>query len=76
MIDTNLHKPSSAIHREVFVFSAIPVIQAELNEFMRPWNCRNIRKLAKVPEGVPECCLIYQLLLDFLKKVLMSVKEI
>ena len=39
MIDTNLHKPSSAIHREVFVFSVIPVIQAELNEFMRPWNC-------------------------------------
>ena len=35
MISTNLHKPSSAIHREVFVFSFIPVIQAELNEFMR-----------------------------------------
>ena len=49
MIGTNLHKLSSAIHREVFVFSVIPVIQAELNEFMRTWNCRNIRKSAEVP---------------------------
>ena len=30
MISTNLHKPSLAVHREVFVFSFIPVIQAEL----------------------------------------------
>ena len=54
MISTNLHKTSSAIHREVFVFSVIPVIQADLNEFMRTWNCQNIRKSAEAPGGVPE----------------------
>ena len=54
MIGTNLHKPSSAIHREVFVFRVIPVFQADLNEFMRTWNCQNIRKSAEAPGGVPE----------------------
>ena len=54
MINTNLHKPSSTIHRKVLVSSFVPVIQVELNEFMRTWNCRNIRKSAKAPGGVPE----------------------
>ena len=54
MISTNLHKSSSAIHREVFVFSFIPVIQADLNKFMITLNCRNIRKLAEAPGGVLE----------------------
>ena len=54
MIGTNLRKPSSAIHREVFAFSVIPVIQADLNDFMRTWNSRNIRKSAKAPGGVSE----------------------
>ena len=35
MIGTNLHKPTSVIHREVFVFNVIHVIQADLNELMR-----------------------------------------
>ena len=35
IINTNLHKPSSAVHRDVLVFSFIPVIQTELNIFMR-----------------------------------------
>ena len=53
IINTNLPKPSSAIHREVLVFSFIPVIQTELNIFMRIQNCRNIRKSAGAPGGVP-----------------------
>ena len=76
MIGTNLHKISSAIHREVFVFSVIPIIQTDLNEFMRTWNCRVIRKSTEHQEEFPKCCLIYQLLLYFLNKVLMSNKEI
>ena len=76
MIGTNLHKISSAIHGEVFVFSVIPIIQTDLNEFMRTWNCRIIRKSTEHQEEFPKCCLIYQLLLDFLNKVLMSNKEI
>ena len=54
MISTNLYKSSSAIHREVFVFSFIPVIQADLNEFMITLNCRNIRKSAEAPGGFLE----------------------
>ena len=76
LIGPNLHKISSAIHREVFVFSVIPIIQTDLNEFMRTWNCRIIRKSTEHQEEFPKCCLIYQLLLDFLNKVLMSNKEI
>ena len=53
MISTNLHKSSSAIHR-VFVFSFIPVLQADLNEFMITLNCWNIRKSAEAPGGVLE----------------------
>ena len=34
MINANLHKPSSAVQREVLAFSFIPVIQGKLNEFM------------------------------------------
>ena len=45
IINTNLHKLLSTIHTEVLVFSFIPVIQAELNQFMRTQNCRNIQNI-------------------------------
>ena len=32
------------INKEVLVFSFISVIQAELNEFMRIWNCHKMKK--------------------------------
>ena len=53
MIGTNLRKPSSAIHREVFAFSVIPVIQADLNDFMRTWNCRKFESRQKRQEEFP-----------------------
>ena len=68
MINANLHKPSSATHREVLVFSFIPVIQAELNEFMRTWNCRNIRKSTEAPGGVPEMLFNVPAIAGFPKK--------
>ena len=68
MISTNLHKTSSTIHREVFVFSVIPVIQAALNEFMRMWNCQNIRKSAEAPRGVPELLFNLPAIVGFPKK--------
>ena len=68
MINADLHKPSSAIHREVLVSSFIPVIQAELNEFMRTWNCRNIRKSAEAPGGVPEILFNVPAIVGFPKK--------
>ena len=68
MIDTNLHKPTSVIHREVFVFSVIPVIQADLNEFMRTQNCRNIHKSPEAPGGVPEMLFNLPAIVSFPKK--------
>ena len=68
MISTNLHKSSSAIHREVFVFSFIPVIQADLNKFMITLNCRNIRKLAEAPGGVLEMLFNLPAIVGFPKK--------
>ena len=49
-------------------FSFIPVIQAELNEFMRRWNCRNIRKSAEAPGGVPEMLFNVPAVVGFPKK--------
>ena len=68
MISTNLRKSSSAIRREVFVFSFIPVNQAELNEFMRTWNCRNIRKSAQAQGGVHEMLFNVPAIVGFPKK--------
>ena len=68
MIGTNLHEPSSAILREVFVCSVIPVIQADSNEFMRTRNCRNIRKSAETPRGVPEMLFNLPATVGFSKK--------
>ena len=68
MTNTNLHKPSSAIHREVLVLSFIHEIQAQLNEFMRIWNCRNIRKSAEAPGGVPKMLVNVPAIVGFPKK--------
>ena len=68
MINSNLHKSSSTIHREVLVFCFIAVIQAELNEFMRTWNCWNIRKSAEAPGGVPEMLFNVPAIVGFPKK--------
>ena len=75
MISTNLHKPSSAINREAFAFSFIPVIQAELMNLWERGSGETFESRQKQQEDLPRCCLMYQLFLDFLKKVL-SVKEI
>ena len=76
MIDTSLHKPTSVIHREVFVFSVIPVIQADLNEFMRTQNCRNIHKSPEAPGGVPEMLFNLPAIVSFPKKGTNISKEI
>ena len=42
------------INKEVLVFSFISVIQAELNEFMRIWNCHKMKKQDDTPVRVSE----------------------
>ena len=36
------------------MFSFMPAIQAHLNDFVRIWNIRKIRKSSTSPGGVPE----------------------
>ena len=54
MIRCRLHKPSCPLHKEVLLFSFMPVLQVQLNECMRLWNTRHIRQSATAPGGVPE----------------------
>ena len=54
LIKCRIHNPGSEFHREAFIFSFMLVIQAELNDFVRIWNIRKIRKSSTSPGGVPE----------------------
>ena len=54
MIRSRIHKPACPLHKEVLIFSFMPVIQSQLNECVRIWNTRRIRQSAKAPGGIPE----------------------
>ena len=41
-------------HQELLMFSFMPVIQKELNEFARTWNTRYVRQSAAAPGGKPD----------------------
>ena len=44
----------SQFHDEALIFSFMPIIQGQLNNFVRIWNIRKIRKFLTFPGGVPE----------------------
>ena len=54
MLKTGLFKPSLEMHQELLLFCFMPVIQAELNDFVRVWNLRNVRQSAAGPGGKPD----------------------
>ena len=54
LIKSKNFNPGSQFHREALIFSFMPVIQAQLNDFVRIWNIRKIRKSSTSPGGVPE----------------------
>ena len=54
MINNFIHKPDCLMHKEVLLFCFMPVLQAELNEWLRLWNTRRVRKSANAPGGIPE----------------------
>ena len=62
-----MQNTASTINKEVLVLIFILVIQVELNEFMRIWNCRNKRKHFETPEGIPEMLLNVIAVAGFLK---------
>ena len=53
MVKDSVYKPQSNIHQEALLFCFRPVLQCELNEFMRTWNARNVRQSAEAPGRKP-----------------------
>ena len=54
LIKCRIYNPGSEFHREALIFSFMSVTQAQLNDFARIWNIREIRKSLTSPGGVPE----------------------
>ena len=54
MVNDLIHKSACPFHKEVLLFCFMPVIQAELNEWLRCWNTRRVRQSASAPGGIPE----------------------
>ena len=54
LIKCRIYNPGSEFHREALIFSFMLVTQAQLNDFARIWNIREIRKSLTSPGGVPE----------------------
>ena len=54
LIKCRIYNPGSEFHRKPLIFSFMSVIQAQLNDFVRIWNIRKIRKSSTSPGGVPE----------------------
>ena len=40
LIKCRIYNPGFEFHREALIFSYMPVIQAQLNDFVRIWNIR------------------------------------
>ena len=49
-----IFNPGCQFHRKALIFSFLPVIQAQLNDFVRTWNIREIRKSSTSPGSVTE----------------------
>ena len=54
LIKCRIYNPGSEFHREALIFSFMPVIQAQLDDFVYIWNIRKIRRSSTSPGGVPE----------------------
>ena len=54
MVNMKLYVPSRVSHQEVMLFCFLPVLQAEMNDFVRLWNTRFVRQSAAAPGGVPD----------------------
>ena len=53
LIKSRVFNPGCQFHREALRFSFLLVIKAQLNDFVRIWNIREIKKSSTSPGGVP-----------------------
>ena len=51
MCNEGLYLPHLEIHQEVLLFVFLPIIEKEINEFVRTWNARVVRQSAAAPGG-------------------------
>ena len=49
-----LYKSDLDTHVEVLIYTFLPIIQREFNEFSRTWNSRHVRQSASAPGGKPD----------------------
>ena len=49
-----LYKSDLDSHVEVLIYTFLPIIQREFNEFSRTWNSRHVRQSASAPGGKPD----------------------
>ena len=54
MVRDRPFKSECEVHQEVLIFCFMPVLQAELNLFVKTWNTRFIRQSSSAPGGRPD----------------------
>ena len=68
LIKCRIFNPGCQFHREALIFSFMPVIRAQLNDFVRIWNIREIRQSSTSLGCVPEILFNVHLQLDLTRK--------
>ena len=53
LVRSGLYRPHLYTHRECLLYCFLPIIQAELNDFMHTWNLRHVRQSSHAPGGKP-----------------------
>ena len=54
LMKRRIFNPGCQLYHEALIFSCMPIIQAQLNYFVRIWNIQEIRQSSISPGGVPE----------------------
>lgn len=68
MVDMNFYRPKLETHQECLLFVFLPVIQVEINDFMRTWNMRSIRQSSSDPGGRPDILFDFPSTVDYTKQ--------
>ena len=54
MVENGLFRPQMSTHQECLLFCFLPILQVELNLFLKTWNTRQVRQSAAAPGGKPD----------------------
>ena len=55
-------KSKNKLHKELFLFLFLPILQKELNEFLMTWNSRKVRHWRRLQVEYMSCCFKYVVL--------------